>query len=495
MGEQPEYLMVHKDKLQPCPIRELREGVLTRLRERITDRFNPARPLTILPANGEGMHPIVDGHHRFHVGVEVGITEFPCLLHNNGENHYSLAIQCNQDEDTYAPMDLFDWLDIIKKLKDEGKTQKEIGEIVGWSQQKVSDYTQIINKITADVLDFTKLYQSGRAVKNTAGAVFNFTEGWFRDSGLYNLPGHRQMQLMEWFIKERKANATKNQLGVKIKYFEKLENMIQYASENLQAQDGLNELLNKIENDHFLRLDVLIRYIDRLNDEANNKLIHGDAITVLKKLDVKIDLVITDPPYGIEFVSNHRIDENNITKPIINDNPDDAFRLLDNVCALLENKVQDGCHLYFFTSWKVYPEICAIVSKYFTVLNVLIWDKGNWSMGNLEGNYGEQYEMIIFAVHRGNRGLNTVNGKDRHPNIIKSNRIGSSEQHHPMEKPVDLMEFLIQKSSHTGEVVVDPFMGVGSTCVACKKQGRHFIGIEIDKNYFEIAKERVMIGE
>ena len=62
---------------------------------------------------------------------------------------------------------------------------------------------------------------------------------------------------------------------------------------------------------------------------------------------------------------------------------------------------------------------------------------------------------------------------------------------HPTQKPTKLIELLIETSSKNGEIVLDPFMGSGSTGIACKNTNRNFIGIEIDENYFNIAKERI----
>lgn len=70
------------------------------------------------------------------------------------------------------------------------------------------------------------------------------------------------------------------------------------------------------------------------------------------------------------------------------------------------------------------------------------------------------------------------------PNII-------GKKKHPTEKPVELMKILIENSSNKNDVVIDPFMGVGATGIACKELNRNFIGIELDENYFNIAKERI----
>ena len=69
------------------------------------------------------------------------------------------------------------------------------------------------------------------------------------------------------------------------------------------------------------------------------------------------------------------------------------------------------------------------------------------------------------------------------------NIIGNKQ--HPTEKPVDLMKLYVENSSQVGDTVLDPFMGVGSTGVACKELGRNFIGVELDEQYFDIATKRI----
>ena len=75
-------------------------------------------------------------------------------------------------------------------------------------------------------------------------------------------------------------------------------------------------------------------------------------------------------------------------------------------------------------------------------------------------------------------------------NVLQINNIIGNKKH-PTEKPVELMEILIDNSTRGGDVVLDPFMGAGSTGVACKNLGRNFIGVEIDERYFKIAEERI----
>lgn len=96
-------------------------------------------------------------------------------------------------------MDLFDWLDIIKKLKEEGMTQEEIAKKIEWSTEQVKQYSVLLNNIVTDVLGLTKKVQEGRVTKKVTTVTsfidientsiktkpFNFTEWWFRNSGLY----------------------------------------------------------------------------------------------------------------------------------------------------------------------------------------------------------------------------------------------------------------------------------------------------------------------
>lgn len=212
-------------------------------------------------------------------------------------------------------------------------------------------------------------------------------------------------------------------------------------------------------------------------------LIHGDCLTELLKLpDNSIDCLITDPPYGIDYQSNHRTATPEFEK--IKNDQDQALYLLGQSLEIISHKIKTNSHLYIFCSWKNYPEFKKVVETYFNIKNLLVWEKNNWSMGDLEGNYAEQYELIIFA-EKGRRIL--FGGRDT--NILHYDRVGTLI--HPTEKPISLLEHLIEKSTKEDEVVLDPFMGSGSTCLAAKNKHRKYIGIELDKQWFDAAQGRI----
>ena len=223
----------------------------------------------------------------------------------------------------------------------------------------------------------------------------------------------------------------------------------------------------------------------------DGNIVNGDCIAEMEKLaDNSIDCVVTDPPYGIDYVSNFRTVESEVVKPVANDGLKDALMLWENACKVLSRKMKDNSHIYIFTSWKVYPQFEEITSRYFKVKNCLIWEKNNWSMGDLDGNYAEQYEMVIFAT-KGNRKLN--GGRDT--NILHFDRVANSALVHSCEKPVDLLSFLIEKSTDEGDFVADPFAGSGSTLVACKQTKRSYWGCELDKENYLVACGRVSDGD
>src|SRR5205807_1933374 len=120
---------------------------------------------------------------------------------------------------------------------------------------------------------------------------------------------------------------------------------------------------------------------------------------------------------------------------LANDN-DPEFTVLDKALQVAECKLKDNSHIYMFTIWKTYPQMAAIVGKYFTIKNLLVWEKNNWTPGDLEANYAHQHEMIIFA-HKGRRHLF---GR-RDSNILHFYRVPENGLTHPTEKPVKLLEY------------------------------------------------------
>ena len=139
---------------------------------------------------------------------------------------------------------------------------------------------------------------------------------------------------------------------------------------------------------------------NRIETKISENIINGDSLQILESLeDGCIDVVLTDPPYGISYKSNRSMYDDAITKRgLLNDGKDEAFNLLEKTCKVLSRKSADNSHLYFFCSWNVFSDFERIISKYFTIKTPLVWDKGNKGSGDLENDWGNQTELVIYCT-------------------------------------------------------------------------------------------------
>ena len=254
-----------------------------------------------------------------------------------------------------------------------------------------------------------------------------------------------------------------------------------------QASDNdwsVEQLRIEIKN-HKKQQDIEDRIEMSLVEDGDSKIIHGNCLEEISRLkNESISCLITDPPYGISYISNYRLNENEITREIEGDN-EDASGLLKEALNKLYSKLKINASLYVFTSWKNYSDFIPAFEKY-RIKNLLIWVKNNWSMGDLYGNYAEQYEMIIYAT----KGKPPIIGS-RDTNILNFDRVPNINLIHSAEKPVDLLEYLIEKSTVEKEIICDPFAGSGSTYIASQNKNRNCISIEKDSKHYKTIIDRI----
>ena len=218
----------------------------------------------------------------------------------------------------------------------------------------------------------------------------------------------------------------------------------------------------------------------------NVKLYNDDCLNVLKDVeDNSIDLVVTDPPYevitggrngGVKGKPSGILTEN---KQLMKSIPkadlwlSECFRVM-----------KDGTHIYIMTNTLNLTNYLNIINDVgFKLHNLLVWNKNNTTPNRW---YMKNCEYVIFARKGFAKSINNPSSQTVH-NF--DNIIGNKQ--HPTEKPVELMKLYVENSSQVGDTVLDPFMGIGSTGVACKELGRNFIGVELDEQYFDIATKRI----
>jgi site-specific DNA-methyltransferase (adenine-specific) len=209
------------------------------------------------------------------------------------------------------------------------------------------------------------------------------------------------------------------------------------------------------------------------------KIYNNDAFVFLETLeDNSIDLVLVDTPYGMDFQSGRRKEKH---IKIENDN---NLEWLPSWIKQIKRISKEDAHYYIFCSNHFIDVFVSEIKKELPYKNIIIWEKNNHGSGDLLGDYAPKYEMIIFCSN-GTKKLN--NGRDA--NIIKAKK--TDNEMHPTQKPINLMEFLIEKSTKENDLVLDCFSGSGTTAVACHNTNRRFIGCEIEKTHFETSIKRI----
>ncbi len=227
----------------------------------------------------------------------------------------------------------------------------------------------------------------------------------------------------------------------------------------------------------------------------------GDCLEIMKDIESgSIDAIITDPPYGTtscKWDSVIPFDKmweqlNRIIKPsgaivLFGSEPFSSALRMSNIKNYkydwVWNKVKPSGHLNAKKRPMLMVENICIFNAHFSSYNpIMVAQKPRVSknyLGNKKDQYGSevQVEKIIDS---------------KHPNqIVTVSNANQKGKVHPTQKPVALMEYLIKTYTNENETVLDFTMGSGTTGVACKNLNRNFIGIELDENYFNIAKERI----
>ena len=213
---------------------------------------------------------------------------------------------------------------------------------------------------------------------------------------------------------------------------------------------------------------------------------HGDCLEVMKSIpDNSVDAVITDPPYNISQKNNfHTMNRAGIDFGEW-DKEFDLFSYIDEVSRILN---KNGSFIVF-NAWRNLGDIARYAeSKGFDTKDMIRLEKTNPMPRNRDRRYITDYECAIwFVKHNAKWTFNRQSKTYERPKYV-----GSIETKlHPTQKNLGLMEWLILIHSNENNTILDPFMGSGTTGVACKNLNRNFIGIELVEEYFNIAKERI----
>ena len=216
-----------------------------------------------------------------------------------------------------------------------------------------------------------------------------------------------------------------------------------------------------------------------------NKIYNEDCLEGMKDIpDSSIDLIVTDPPYLINYKSKGRKGkEHRFNNVILNDDNEYLIKGYIKECYRI---LKDDTAMYMFCSAAKVDFFKTELEKYFAMKNMIIWEKDHFTLGDLEHTFGRKYE-IVFLV---NKGIKKFNGK-RLGDVWKFKRVLGDKQVHQNQKPIELIEQCIEKHSDENDIIFDGFMGSGTTAVAAMNTNRRYIGFELDEYYYNVAMKRL----
>ena len=226
-----------------------------------------------------------------------------------------------------------------------------------------------------------------------------------------------------------------------------------------------------------------------------NNLICGDSHRYLKKIpDSSIDFILTDPPYNIA-----RYSRGNIPLPGRSEINNDLATWDQEEFVPSEwtedfiRVLKPTGNLFIFCSYNLLGDWYKALDQKFDTTQFMIWHKTNPAPKIFKAGFLNSCEMI-FCCWNKRHTWNFISQKEMH-NFIESPICMSPERlktpKHPAQKPVSILKKMISIASNTNDLILDPFMGVGSVGVAALELHRQFIGIEINRTYCEAARKRI----
>ncbi|MCK9442548.1 MAG: site-specific DNA-methyltransferase [Methanothrix sp.] len=219
-----------------------------------------------------------------------------------------------------------------------------------------------------------------------------------------------------------------------------------------------------------------------------NTLYNCNCLDLLNNIpDNYVDLIVTDPPYLMNYKTNRRKNKNHEFCSVIqNDTGEEAEQLLKKVIKESYRVLKENTAMYMFCNSNKVEFFKIELQKYFNIKNMIIWVKNNHTAGDLECAFSKRYE-IIFLV---NKGTKPYNGK-RLEDVWYFEAVKGNYQVHQNEKPVPLLMQCIKSHSNKNDIVLDLFAGSGNTATACQDTYRQFIISEIEEKYCQIIEDRI----
>ncbi len=519
-------------QIKPHPMNprvQLRADVVDQILQQLKadKQFKAVHALHVRPVNGH--FQILSGHHRIAAAQQAGISELPCWIEEMNDDDAYMQLVLSNAQGELSPLEIgMHVLGYVQRQKGGGL--KAYGQRIGKTQQYVSQLRdaaevaqEISNKSTTQVvllLEKAKHLSLIHSLPRNLWAVAAeamLTRKWSKQDTAHWV---KQMQAFGYADSDSDAPIDKWAFWLPGEFVierflatrefspstvEKLRQIADAIESTIQAHADVIDVDSYLEDFRaWLIQDVpivdprkLTEYQRKLLAELQTAELEfekrwnlGNWREHIKSLAPgSVHLLLTDPPYGMNFQSDYKLDrrQHRNHSTIANDDIG-AFDEVKEMLAEMMPTLAENAHVLIFCHWSTEPEMREVIATSGLKLRgSLIWVKNATGMGDPSTTFAPKHERILHAV-KGSPVL-----LHRAPDVLEAARVQA--ERHPTEKPVDLLQALITATTAEGELVADPFGGVASTLVAARSANRKFWGCEVKEEYFNLGKERLADGK
>jgi len=486
----------------------MREDVVSAIAANLTNGFDPAHALIVRPVGDA--YQIISGHHRWQAANQAGIESVPCWVRDMDDDEAYMALVTSNSQGELSPLEIGMHALHCVSLSKGGRGQKG----------GLSAYAKVVGKDKSTV---SKLVNAASVATKCGNVSTVLSDKVFHLSAIHALPDNLWKIVVGAMIKGVWSAKETTDKVKRIKEFDfsceigKLFDAPAIIAHHLSYSDFAPVTFAKLvaqchRTENTIKVmatdaDPLIESFRLWVKESQPKKVGevqeyereiqaaleqeqeqaeefklGDWRDHIGELDDgSVHLLLTDPPYGMDYQSNRRKERH---EKIANDGRDEAASHLRECLVAMAQKMAANSHALIFTDWRNEAALSdAAVEAGLRIKGSLIWVKNNHGSGDLSGAFAPKHERIIHAV-KGKPAL-----VDRKPDVFDAAKPATDR--HPTEKPVELLQQLIEATTVKGELVADPFAGVASTLVAAKNSGRRFWGCELSDSYHEAGRARL----
>lgn len=465
-------------------------------------------------------YQLISGHHRKRAAEKKGYESIWCWVEELSDEESYMALATSNNQGEISPLEVgmhaLHCAELGKRGKgNKGGGLKEYAEKLGQDAGNITRYRQAaeVAEAAKDCIDtillipralhLAAIHKADSALWQLLAEVMLAKEWSVRDTA------HWVEKVMEFDMPEKWQSIFLDQVSV-VRHFletkefsartvkalalkaDSIESAIEASEFDVESKIGsFHAWLNENAGGESWDLRALDAYERELKAEIDSALtkrlsgwnLGGWESHIDSLEDGSVAALVSDPPYGIEFQSDYRLDRRKERKHS-EIKGDDSLGAMRSMLTAMSSKLKDDSHVFIFCHWSNEPEVrLAISDAGYKIRGSLIWAKNNAGMGDPSTTFAPQHERIIHAV-KGSPKL-----FERASDVLSFDRCSSDR--HPTEKPTDLLRRLIEITTVEGELVADPFGGVASTCVAALELEREYWGCEIKEEYHAAGAVRL----